>query len=91
MDAERDDDRDARPAAQVEIHVRPDGSYKVYGPVRVLDGDGQAFDLTNHRKVDQRGARIKLCRCGASSTMPFCDDSHAETGFRSTPRAADVP
>ena len=91
MDAEHDDDRGVRPSAQVEIHVRPDGSYKVYGPVRVLDADGQAFDLTNHRKMDPRGERIKLCRCGASGTMPFCDDSHAETGFRSTPRAADVP
>ena len=60
----------------VEIHVRPDGSYKVYGPVRVLDVDGEPFDLGPLTKTDERGARIKLCRCGSSGTMPFCDGSH---------------
>lgn len=81
---------DERPGAedpQVEIHVRPDGSYKVYGPVRVLDADGKAFDLAPHRKADQVGERVKLCRCGASKTMPFCDESHVEAGFRSRPLA----
>ena len=71
------------------IHVRPDGSYKVYGPVTILDVDGEAYDLEPHRKPDSRGNRIKLCRCGASKTMPFCDESHAETGFRSCPRVTD--
>ena len=76
--------------SEVEIHVRPDGSYKVYGPVRVLDGDGREFDLTEHTKEDQFGPRIKLCRCGASKTMPFCDSSHVDVGFHSAPRADDT-
>jgi len=76
--------------AAVQIHVRPDGSYKVYGPVQVLDVDGRAFDLTSQRKVDPLGARIKLCRCGASATMPFCDDSHVDTGFHSVPHADEI-
>jgi CDGSH-type Zn-finger protein len=76
--------REERPA--VEIHVRPDGSYKVYGPVRVLDVDGNAYDLEPHRKADKVGDRVKLCRCGASKTMPFCDEAHKEAGFRSRPR-----
>lgn len=75
------------PEASVQIHVRPDGSYKVYGPVQVLDVDGRAFELASHQKVDAHGARIKLCRCGASATMPFCDDSHVVTGFHSVPHA----
>lgn len=79
---------DARPA--VEIHVRPDGSYKVYGPVRVVDVDGEEYDLAPWRKTDRIGERIKLCRCGNSKTMPFCDDSHVETGFSSQPRVADL-
>jgi len=29
----------------VEIHVRPNGSLKVYGPARVLDVDGNPYDL----------------------------------------------
>ena len=72
---------------QVEIHVRPDGSYKVYGPVTVRDVDGNPYDLSAETKTDGLGARIKLCRCGASATMPFCDDSHVATGFVSSPRA----
>jgi CDGSH-type Zn-finger protein len=72
---------------RVEIHVRPDGSYKVYGPVRVLDVDGKEYDLGPHRKPDKVGDRVKLCRCGASKTMPFCDESHVEAGFSSRPKA----
>jgi len=73
----------------VEIHVRPDGSYKVYGPVRLVDVDGNPYDLAPHTKLDAHGERIKLCRCGASKTMPFCDSSHTQAGFRSQPRVAD--
>ena len=71
----------------MEIHVRPDGSYKVYGPVRLLDVDGNEYDLAPWRKQDRFGERIKLCRCGHSATMPFCDDSHRDVGFSSSPRA----
>lgn len=74
----------------VEIHVRPNGSLKVYGPVRVLDVDGEPYDLGAHTKADQHGVRIKLCRCGHSKTMPFCDESHAEAGFTSEPRVGDA-
>jgi CDGSH-type Zn-finger protein len=75
---------------EVEIHVRPDGSYKVYGPVVVRDADGIAFDLSAYTKEDETGPRIKLCRCGASKTMPFCDSSHVDIGFRSVPRVVDL-
>ena len=73
-----------------EIHVRPNGSLKVYGPVRVLDVDGRAYDLEPWTKRDQRGRRVKLCRCGRSGAMPFCDESHVEAGFRSEPRISDA-
>ena len=73
----------------VEIHVRPDGSYKVYGPVRLLDVDGNPYDLEPWKVTDSHGRRIKLCRCGHSSTMPFCDESHVEVGFASQPRVTD--
>lgn len=74
---------------EVEIHVRPDGSYKVYGPVTVLDVDGNPYELEPWMKTDTHGRRIKLCRCGHSSTKPFCDESHVEAGFVSEPRVTD--
>ncbi len=78
----------AVPSTDVQIRVRPNGSYKVYGEVSVLDPQDVPFDLTGRRKRDPYGERIKLCRCGASRTMPFCDDSHVETEFCSVPSAA---
>lgn len=77
-------------APQVEIHVRPDGSFKVFGPVALLDVDGNPYDLTPHTNLEKGRARIKLCRCGASKQMPFCDESHGEAGFRSCPRVTDL-
>jgi CDGSH-type Zn-finger protein len=66
--------------ADVEIKVRDNGPYKVTGPVRVIDADGNVFELEGDRP-------IALCRCGQSRTKPFCDSSHKETGFDSCPRA----
>lgn len=64
---------------QVEITVRDDGSLKVAGPVRVLDGEGNLL-----RESD--GTPIALCRCGHSADKPFCDGSHRAEGFSSCVR-----
>jgi CDGSH-type Zn-finger protein len=60
--------------ADVEIKVRENGPYKVTGPVRVVDAAGREFVLP-------QGSSIVLCRCGHSSTKPFCDASHRRVGF----------
>lgn len=60
--------------ADVEIKVRHNGPYKVTGMVRVVDADGKEFALPE-------GSAIVLCRCGHSSTKPFCDSSHRRIGF----------
>ena len=65
----------------VEIKVRDNGPYKVTGPVRLVDADGQVWDLGD--------GPVALCRCGASRTKPFCDASHREEGFDSCERASD--
>ena len=66
--------------AVVEIKVRDHGPYKVTGPIRLVDADGTAWELDGERPV-------ALCRCGASTTKPFCDRSHREAGFDSCERA----
>jgi len=66
---------------QVEITTRPDGPYKITGPVKVIDADGNEFDLS------ERGETIALCRCGGSTTKPFCDGTHSKIGFDAAERA----
>lgn len=60
--------------------MRDDGPYKVTGPVRIVDGAGNAWQLDGSRPV-------ALCRCGRSQTKPFCDATHKTAGFASCERA----
>ena len=66
---------------EVEIKVRENGPYRVRGPIRLIDADGNEFDLA------EQGETIALCRCGASTTKPFCDKTHSRIGFRAAERA----
>ena len=59
---------------EVTIKARANGPYKVEGPVRVIDADGNEFVLPE-------GNAIVLCRCGHSQTKPFCDATHKRVGF----------
>jgi CDGSH-type Zn-finger protein len=70
-------------AERVEIKVRENGPYRVTGPVRLVDADGNEFDLAPHTK----DGSIVLCRCGASKTKPFCDKTHSKLGFEAAERA----
>ena len=65
----------------VEIRVRKNGPYRVEGPLRLVDAEGNEYDLA------ERGEAIALCRCGASTTKPFCDGTHSKTGFEAAERA----
>jgi CDGSH-type Zn-finger protein len=67
--------------AEVEIKVRENGPYKITGPVRVFDADG------NEYVVGDDGRPVALCRCGGSTTKPFCDGTHSEVGFAAAERA----
>ena len=69
-------------AEPVEIKVRENGPYKVTGPIRLIDADGNVFDVPD-------GKPVALCRCGASKTKPFCDATHSEIGFAAATRAVD--
>ena len=65
--------------ADVTILVRPNGPYRVSGPVKVVDEDGREFSLP--------GENFVLCRCGHSANKPFCDSSHKRTNFQPNTRA----
>ena len=65
--------------ADVVIKPLPNGPYLVNGPVRIVDADGNEY--TTERDV------IALCRCGGSTTKPFCDGTHSKIGFQAAERA----
>ena len=67
-------------AERVVIKVRKNGPYKVTGPITLIDADGNEFELPE-------GDGIVLCRCGASTTKPFCDKTHSRIGFEAAERA----
>jgi CDGSH-type Zn-finger protein len=70
--------------SEVTIKARANGPYRVDGPVRVIDADGNEFVLPP-------GDAIALCRCGHSRTKPFCDSSHKRVGFVSDDSARRSP
>lgn len=66
--------------SEVKITVRPNGPYRVEGPVKLVDAEGREWDLTGK-------AAISLCRCGASTNKPFCDGTHSKMGFQAAEAA----
>jgi CDGSH-type Zn-finger protein len=45
----------------------------------VVDPEGNRFPAERET--------IALCRCGGSTTKPFCDGAHSKVGFRAAERA----
>jgi len=55
----------------VLIVCAANGPLLVRGPLTVVASDGETV----------QGTKGALCRCGLSSTRPFCDGSHRDSGF----------
>jgi CDGSH-type Zn-finger protein len=64
----------------VVIRVQENGPLRVEGPVRIVDADGNPYDIAGK-------TRISLCRCGGSTRKPFCDGTHSKIGFQGAERA----
>jgi CDGSH-type Zn-finger protein len=58
----------------LSIDPLPDGPLAVRGTLEITSGTGRCV---------ARVQQARLCRCGGSSTKPFCDGTHARIGFRS--------
>ncbi|HKB81386.1 MAG TPA: CDGSH iron-sulfur domain-containing protein [Thermoanaerobaculia bacterium] len=56
----------------VTIKVKDNGPYLIDGDVKLTDMQGNEIPL-------QKRA---LCRCGGSTTKPFCDGTHSRIGFQ---------
>ncbi|HWE53057.1 MAG TPA: CDGSH iron-sulfur domain-containing protein [Bryobacteraceae bacterium] len=67
-----------------KVTVNNDGSIRIEGDFEIADPQGQTFGLAGR-------TAIGLCRCGASQNKPFCDGSHARTGFQDKVVARDLP
>lgn len=68
-----------RETQQTEVTALDHGPFLVRGPVLITDAEGNEFRA--ERKT------VALCRCGGSTTKPFCDGTHSEMGFKAAERA----
>ena len=69
--------------AQVKITARRNGPYRVEAPegaIELVDADGNKYDLTGK-------PAFSLCRCGGSTTKPYCDGTHSRIGFQAAEAA----
>ena len=67
----------------VEVVATKNGPYLLTGDLSQLelrDGDGNLYDFSGK-------SWIFLCRCGASTTKPFCDGQHSRIGFQAAEAA----
>ena len=58
----------------LRVILETNGPAQLNGPFALASADGETV---------LSGTRTWLCRCGHSSTKPFCDGSHERVGFKS--------
>ena len=56
----------------VTIKIKENGPYIVEGDFNLVDANGQEIPKK----------KTALCRCGGSTTKPFCDGTHSKIGFQ---------
>jgi len=67
-----------------KVTVLDNGLIRLEGDFEIFDSEGKQFGLAGR-------TAIGLCRCGQSQNKPFCDGSHARTGFIDKVVARDLP
>jgi CDGSH-type Zn-finger protein/uncharacterized Fe-S cluster protein YjdI len=70
------DSRQSTPLAvrdgPLAVEPQRNGPLQISGNLEICTGTGRTID---------RVTRVRLCRCGHSSTKPFCDNTHLKVGF----------
>jgi CDGSH-type Zn-finger protein len=66
--------------AGFRIQASPNGPYIARGPLTVVDAAGNEHEVAD-------GKNVALCRCGGSTTKPFCDGTHSKIGFKAAEAA----
>jgi CDGSH-type Zn-finger protein len=56
----------------IKITIRDNGPYVIDGEFQLVDAQGNEIPATKR----------SLCRCGGSTTKPFCDGTHSKIGFQ---------
>ncbi len=67
-----------------KVTVNDNGLIRIEGEFEIFDQNGEKFGLGGR-------TAIGLCRCGQSQNKPFCDGSHARTGFQDKVVARELP
>ncbi len=81
---------------QAKIVIRPNGPYTVHGSVpltiseRIASSKGETLAWHMDKQLQTDGT-YELCRCGQSSSKPFCDGTHARIDFDGTETADARP
>jgi CDGSH-type Zn-finger protein len=79
-----------------KIEVTKDGPYLVSGNLPlseqwiVTNDEGDSLDYREGKKIPAQ-AQYALCRCGHSSSKPFCDGTHAKVLFDGAETASHQP
>lgn len=63
----------------ITIKIKDNGPYIVEGEFRLTDMQGNEIPIR----------KAALCRCGGSTTKPFCDGTHSKIGFQGAVAAVD--
>jgi len=56
----------------IKITIRDNGPYVIDGEFQLVDAQGNEIPAIKR----------SLCRCGGSTTKPFCDGTHSKIGFQ---------
>ena len=88
--------KDPQEVPRFRIKVTKDGPYLVSGGLPLseqricVDPDGQPHGWKEGKNLPAP-EKYSLCRCGHSRSEPFCDGSHAGSGFNGKEKAARKP